>query len=161
MRFRHLWVGLIVGSMLLLTSVTYASASRPIRTVSDTISVVNTFSFEPVNDRVTKLSFTSDQQWRGDWNGRNVFVCNAIINADKLFSTGGCTGTFEGTVLGRSGTLTLSAVTIVFQDGTKEIDQGAILSGTGALKGLRGHLATLVDLGFEPTLTLVWFVHFE
>ena len=154
-------VSIALLACLLLTSVPHASASQPIRTFSDTISADNTFSVEPVNDRVTKLSFTSDQQWRGDWNGRNVFVCSAIINADKLLSTGDCTGAFEGTVLGRPGTLTLSALTIIFQDGTMEIDQGAIVSGTGQLEGLRGHWAGLIVLGFTPTSMLIWDVHFE
>jgi len=70
----------------------------------------------------------------------------------KLVTTHG-TLAFEGTVLRRSSTVTMNINTIWWP--TKEIDSGAIQSGTGELAGIHGHFKLC-------TMTSTYFVvHFE
>lgn len=118
-----------------------ASASKPIRTVSFIDSVVNEFTnYEQINERIAKFTFTSVQEWSGDWEGTNTFVGKAVVRDGFASGNVQAIGTFVGTVLGKEGTVTLMGRTIFREDGEFAIDQYTILSGTGELENIRGHL---------------------
>jgi len=145
---------------MLLASAQHASATPPIRTEAIMLAYDTVMTFEPLNDKVTKLTFVSVQQWGGDWVGTMVYTCEAMIRSGTPTSmvTVHGKGIFEGTVLGKSGTVTVSAVTIAREDGIPTIDEGAILSGTGDLANLRGHV------GFHEGWTQwegydYWWIH--
>jgi len=109
---------------------------------------------------VTKCSFVSNQEWAGDWNGRVVITGYWVLHGKEQLERVTVHGStfFEGTILGKSGTVTMNAVTIWWPTG--EIDEGAIHSGTGDLAGIRGHFE--FPKGFSnPTARLYIWVHFE
>ncbi len=154
-------VALALLSSVLVATSPQASASRPIMTIADTLSRTNTLIFEPLNHQVIKLTFTSVQQWAGDWVGINVFEGQAVLRVGKI-NTVPATGTFTGTVLGKFGTLTLAGATIFRDDGSFMMDHFTIIDGTGELENLRGHVGLDEHPPtFELNDRMVWWIHFE
>ena len=144
---------------MLLASAQQASATKPILTISDTVSATADVSCVTVSIKVTKCSFVSHQEVAGDWNGRIVITGDWVLHGEDVSRvTVHGIATFEGTILGRSGTVTMNGVTIWWPTG--EIDAGAIHSGTGELEGIRGHWE--FPKGFSnPTAKWFIWVHFE
>lgn len=149
---------------VLFVSAQPASANKPIKTYAYLLSWDTSGVPDFLNDKVFKLPFKSIQQWGGDWVGTMVYdPCHAMFRVGTPTSmiTVKCHGEFTGSVLGKSGTLTINgAITIARYDGSWTIDEGAISSGTGELANLRGHV------GFHEGWTQwpgydTWWVHFE
>lgn len=130
----------VPGSPALSAIAADGSASR----VIETTYIATLVGFIPVSEtvrpndgntrRVTTLVWESTGDWEGIWVGdvRSTSHRNGVTTDQATFS-------FEGTVLGSEGTLDLRFDATFGPDGTFN-GKATILSGTGELANLHGHV---------------------
>ncbi|MFX1509898.1 MAG: hypothetical protein ACFFBR_06300 [Promethearchaeota archaeon] len=131
---------------ILLTPITIVSATKPIEmTVTVTPGPANVEE-EPLPSGLVKVTFSTTQEWTGDWVGTVWQSGTGIVRLPSLLAGHGkpfmiidCFGEFTGTIKGKTGTVIYYARNILTPEGDYFSAIITILGGTDELGNIHGH----------------------
>jgi len=141
----------LFASMAIITP---ASATQSVEMIIKTDPGVVELEFEPLPSGLVKITFYTEQTWTGDWVGTVTQSGTAMGGRKNGIATIKATGTFEGTIDGKVGTVSYRMRNNIRSDGRFFGAYWTILGGTGELENIHGNGTV------APEELRIW-VHFD